>query len=369
MGGATRFADWPRHWALALLGVVATLLIASALIYRPIDPEAGTTGPVASQSQDSALSEEAASTDEARDTDLALYDTIIERVASGENYYSVAVEEQRARNFPVRPGFAVRLPTLATISSAVSETGVWALAMLLGALLAWAWWRRLAPLIEEPVRRVIVLALLATGAFGGFKPTYFVVHEVWAGLLLALALALHSPGKWRGAWVAAALALAIREHALPFVLLMGALAGWRRDWREFAAWAVLALGFVALLYSHVATVAQLTSEADRLSDSWLALRGLQGWFDAIALNTILYNLPGWLAAPLVLLPLLGWAGLKERLGVEALLLFAGYGVLFMLAGRENNFYWGLMVVPAWFVGLYWVAPALRDLVASARNPA
>ena len=40
-------------------------------------------------------------------------------------------------------------------------------------------------------------------------------------------------------WIAAALALAIREHALPFVLLLGAIAAWRGDWRQARAWALL----------------------------------------------------------------------------------------------------------------------------------
>ena len=46
----------------------------------------------------------------------------------------------------------------------------------------------------------------------------FVLHELWAGMLLALAFGLHRPGrKYGAALVAAGLALAIREHALPFV--------------------------------------------------------------------------------------------------------------------------------------------------------
>ena len=370
MDQATRFADWSRGQALALLAAVAGLLFASALIYQPPEtsaPQLESAPAVAEQAVSPTVQVETGQVaEDGRDTDLALYDRIIERVAAGDNYYAAAVEEQRARNFPVRPGLAVRLPTLATISAMVGPTGIYVVAILVAALLVWAWGSRLAPLIESTPQRLIALALLAIGASGGFKPTYFVVHEVWAGMLLAAALALHRPGRWRGALLVAALALAIREHALPFVLLMGAFAAWRREWREMAAWLALAVGFAAVLASHVGLVARFTSEADPLSSSWLALRGLQGWIDAIALNSILYNLPSWLAAPLALLPLLGWAGLRERLGVEALLLFAGYGLLFMIAGRENNFYWGLMVTPAWFVGLYWVPPSLRDLVARAR---
>lgn len=361
MEAPTRFAELAQRQARLLLVAIAALLVLVALTYRTTTPEKMAVGTPTETA--TAVGKGA----DARDTDLALYDTIIDRVASGENYYQVAVEEQRARDFPVRPGFAVRLPTLATVTAALSPTGVTLAAILLGALTAMAWWRRLTPILDRPVRRVIALGLLAVGAAVGFKPMYFVLHEAWSGMLLALALALHRPGKWRGAWVAAALALAIREHALPFVLLMGALAAWRRDWREAMFWGLLVAAFAVLLWTHVQLVAQVTGPDDPLSPGWLTLRGPNGWIEFIVLSTGLYMLPDWLAAPLVLLPLLGWAALDRRLGLEALLLFAGYGLLFMIAGRANNFYWGLMVAPAWFVGLYWVPGALRDLFANARS--
>lgn len=213
----------------------------------------------------------------------------------------------------------------------------------------------------------MAVGLLAVGAAVGFKPTYFVLHEAWAGMLIALALALHRPGQWRGAWIAAALALAIREHALPFVLLMGAMALWHRQWRESFFWGLLVLAFASLLWTHVQLVAQVTGPDDPLSPGWLTLRGPQGWIEFITLSSGLYLLPSWLAGPLVILPLIGWAALKDELGLTALLLFAGYGLLFMIAGRPNNFYWALMVTPAWFVGLYWVPGALRDLWQRART--
>ncbi|WP_427964445.1 hypothetical protein [Altererythrobacter sp.] len=376
MEAPTHFAGIDRRAARLLLLAIAAVLALAALTWQPSPPQLlsvdtqaiptaqaeARTGNASSPAPQQEGEEAQSAT---RDVDLALYDAITARVAAGENYYQVAVAEQRARNFPVRPGFAVRLPTLAVTSAALGPL-IFIVALLLAALTGFAWWRRLTPILDRPARRVIALGLLGWGAAVGFKPMYFVLHEAWSGMFLALALALHSPGRWRGAWIAAALALAIREHALPFVMLMGALALWRRDWREMAAWSLLVAGFVALLAYHVSLVGQLTGPQDPLSSSWLALRGPGGWIEFIVLCTGLYLLPAWLAAPLVLLPLLGWAGLKDRLGLEALLLFAGYGLLFMIAGRANNFYWGLMVAPAWFVGLYWVPGALRDLWHSAR---
>ena len=66
-------------------------------------------------------------------------------------------------------------------------------------------------------------------------------------MLIALAFGLHRPGRWGAALFVAALALALRELVLPFVLLMAAMAAWRKDWREATAWIMLVA--VAVLFS------------------------------------------------------------------------------------------------------------------------
>ena len=295
-----------------------------------------------------------------RDADLQLYDRIAGRVARGDPYYDAAIEEQRAANFPVRPGVAVRLPAMAFVSALMGAEALAAL-LLLGAVAAAAWFVRLT---EEPggqARRVSGAALLIAGMAAGLNPAYLVLHEVWAGLLVTLAIALHRPGRWHWAWLAAGAALAIREHALPFVLLLGAMAAWRRDWRETAAWAALVALFALGLWLHLMQVNALLLPSDRPSEGWLALRGLRGLTGNIVATSPLQFLPPWLAAPLALLPLVGWAGWKSPLGSFATLLCAGYGLLFMVAGRDNNFYWALVVTPVWFAGLAFVPMALRSL--------
>jgi hypothetical protein len=163
-----------------------------------------------------------------------------------------------------------------------------------------------------------------------------------------------------------ALALAIREHALPCALLFAAFAAWRREWRELTAWTVLIALFAAGLAWHLHEVSRYLLPSDRPSPPWLVFGGLRGWTDKVIQSTLLYKLPFPLAAVLVLLPLVGWAGWKARLGLFCTLLFLGYGVLFMIAGRANNFYWALVVTPAWFVGYAFLPMALKSLLASAR---
>jgi hypothetical protein len=186
-------------------------------------------------------------------------------------------------------------------------------------------------------------------------------------MLIALSIGLNRSKLWIWALLAAAMALAIRELALPFVMLMGALAFLRGHKPAAFAWLALCVLFVAALLLHLALVSNVTSSADPASSSWLALRGLGGWTSNIVLSSPLHLLPGWLAAPLALLPLLGWAGWKTRVGLTGFLLCLGYGVLFMIAGRDNNFYWALLVMPIWFIGLAFVPRALASLWNSARG--
>lgn len=348
-----RFARWPRALAWAVLALVAVILAAAAMT-APSSPRTGAAAPAVAP----------ASAPAPRDTDLQLYDRIAARVAAGESYYRAATDEQRARDFPVRPAFAVRLPTLAYLTAWIGQDGLVTLAMLLGLGVLAAWWNRLGAEAGGGEHRAIALLLLAVGALTGFKSQYLALHEVWAGLLLALAGGLHRPGRWRAAWLAVALALAIREHALPFALLLAAFAAWRRDWRELAAWLLLIVLFAVGLALHVHAVNQHLLASDRPSPPWLAFRGLGGWTGNIVDSSVLHLLPAWLAAPLALLPLVGWAGWKTPAGSFYTLLFLGYGLLFMIAGRANNFYWALVVTPLWFVGYAFLPMALRSLVSA-----
>jgi hypothetical protein len=367
-----RFATWARLQARLLLLAVALILIAAALVPIKAGKQetavAGFTEVVAGQANKAA--------ERPRDDDLALYDRVIKRIGQGENYYAVATEEHRQANYPVRPGVAVRLPTLAYLAVGLGDTGRGAEVLVPGLLVAalallaatlWAWWRRFGDEGLVGRERRFATALLFVGASLGLNRYYFVLHELWAGMLLALAMGLHRPGKkWLGALLVAALALAIREHVLPFVLLMAAMAFWRRDWKEGAAWSGLALAFAAFMAWHLGQVAQYVLPSDPLGPAWLELRGLSGWLSTVVLSSNLRFLPHYVAGPMVVLMVLGWAGWKSNAGSCATLLYLGYGLAFMIAGRPDNFYWGAVIAPAMFVGLAFVPMALKSLWVSAK---
>jgi len=360
-----RFAGWNRVPARLLLVLVAGLLLMAAL--TPLTSGEGLARPPSLPGAGSAEGPA-----RPRDEDLKLYDDVIARLRHGENYYAVIAEEHRRHNYPLHPGFAVRLPTLALVEAALPGAALIPLSVALMGAVLWAWWRRLAGEPGGRELRLIALAALFFGVSIGTTRYFFVLHELWAGQLLALSFGLHRPaqragqdGHWLGAWLTAVAALSIREHALPFVLLMAAFALWQRRWKEGAAWLVLVGLFGAAMALHLHTVAGLVRPDDPPSASWLTLRGLNGWLSLVVLSSNLRWLPGAVAGPVVLLSLLGWAGWRSAAGTFGTLLYLGYGVAFCIAGRPDNFYWGMMVAPAMWIGLAFVPMAARGLVHAA----
>jgi hypothetical protein len=359
---ADRFAGWRPGPARFLLAVMALLVIAAAL--APINAGRST---IKTRNLVEVVVDPAAGEARKRDDDLALYDRAIARIAAGENYYDFIVAEHRQAHYPVRPGLAVRLPTLAYIHAWLGEWGMvaCALALLLATLVAW--WRRLGAEPGGAPRRRLAIALLFLGASLGLTRHFFVLHELWAGMLLALAFGLHRPGRYVASLAVAALALAIREHALPFVLLMAAMAFGRGERREGWSWSALAAAFLAMLAVHLSLIATQVLPSDPLSPSWLEFRGLSGWLSNVVLSSNLRFLPHWLAGPLVVLALVGWAGWRSAAGAFGILLYMGYGVAFMIAGRGDNYYWGFMVAPAMLIGLAFAPMAVAGLWRAART--
>lgn len=358
-GGAPpwdRFAAWPKGQARLGLAVLAALLVLSALV--PISRGLG-------RDFVPSLIEGGPPRTKLRDDDLTVYDHVIARLQRGESYYPAAAAEHRIVGFPLTPGLAVRLPTLVWFYALIGEQGerIFAILLLIAALIVW--WRRLGQEPGVKDRRLLGMALIAVNAVLVLNVYFYRMHELPAGMLLAIAFGLHRPRKWFPAIVPAAAALAIRELALPFILLMAAMAVWRRDLREAAAWSLLALVFLVGLAAHLHFVAEQVRPGDYVSNSWFALRGLSGWLENMIFPSNLRYLPPFIAGPLVILILLGWAGWRSAAGTFGTLLFIGYGLAFTVAGRDENYYWGMMIMPTFALGLMFTPMAARGLVRAA----
>ena len=302
------------------------------------------------------------------DPDLDLYRSVVERIRAGEAYYSVVAQEHRVRGYPLRPFVTVRLPTLAKVMATLGNRLSQLLLLALSAATLWAWHLRLRGTVSPFQARLAVL-LLAIGLTLTPQVRYLPLHELWAGVLVALSLALHRPQRWWPSLAVAAVAVAIRVLALPFVLLMAAFALADRRWREFAAWLCLVLGFAVMMALHMQAVAAVVSPVDPASPAWVQFGGAQAALNFAHHTSALRILPPEIGFPLVPLCLLGWTGWKHPAGRFAALLLAGYGLFFALTGRPNNVYWGLIVTPLLAMGLTFLPQALRDLAHAARGRA
>ncbi|WJS98618.1 hypothetical protein [Novosphingobium humi] len=361
-----RFAAWGRWPARMALVVLALLLAASAWVPLTVGRGEEARAPSIVIAHNKAA-------ERPRDEDLKLYDRAISRILHGENYYDFIVSEHRRADYPVRPGAAVRLPTLAYLDAAMGVDGdrpapiamAVALALMVGVIAAW--WGRLGDLGVDTSLRRIGTALVFFGASLGLNRYYFVLHELWAGMLVALSLGLHRPerNRWVGAVLVAALALSIREHVLPYVLLMGAMALWRGAWREAAAWGALVALFAVGYAWHLHLIALQTLPTDQVGPSWLAMRGLGGFLSNTVLSSNLRFLPHQIAGPLTILMIFGWASWRSSAGETGMLLFSGYALLFSIAGRNDNFYWGAVITPVMALGLAFVPMGLGALVGGA----
>jgi len=296
--------------------------------------------------------------------DLDLYAAINERVERGEPYYAAALAEQRAHGYPTRPFVTVRTPIMAWGMNQWGETGWRIIAFVLLATNVLAWTARLSQR-TTPIERIAAAVLVFACGLGVFNARYVVVHDLFAGLLISLALAFRRPGHWGPTWIAAAAALAIRELALPFVLLWAALALAEKRWREFAGIVLLLALFAAGMALHAEAVEAARLANDRASLGWSEMIGPRMVLASLAELTPLLALPPVLAGPLAALPLVGWLGLGGRTGLFATLWFAGFALAVSLFARSGNFYWVLLILPAYGAGLALAPRALTDLVVAA----
>jgi hypothetical protein len=301
-----------------------------------------------------------------KNDDLILYAAITARVAKGEAYYPVAADEHRKGNYPLRPFITMRLPTLAVISATLGTTATTALlyGLVLATILAWR--QRLRNQYDDPGRRNSALGLLLAGMIVAFWREFIVLHELWAGILLALAFGLHRPNKWLPSAMIAGCALFIRELSLPFVLLMGAFALYDRRWREAATLTAIVTVFAIVMLNHAQHVAAVTSALDPASPGWANFGGWPSFLRTLQLPSVLRAFPQQVGSVFVILGLFGWLSWQSRTGLFGTLLFTGYGVLFMALGRPDNFYWGFMVVPTFLIGLTFLPRAFSDLRAATQ---
>lgn len=337
-------------YARLALGVLAVLLAATLLALGTPGPPP-VSGDVANRADDQ--------------TDVVLYETIVANVRHGGDYYPVTADALRAGNYPLRPFVVFRLPTLAMIEAAIPDMVMTVLLYVLAAATALAWWTRLAPAFTRGPPRIVAMALLAGGMMAFVQSDLRYFHEIWAGLFVALSLAMRRRDFWLPAVAFGLAAVLVRETAAPYLALMAFFAFLEGNRREGLAW-IAAIAILAIaLAAHAHAVGQVIRPMDPASPGWAGMLGFGFFVKTLTISTALGIAPLWLAAPLVGLTLFGWASWSDNLGLRMLALLSGYAAILATVGRTDTFYWGLLVAPASLVGLAFAVDGIRDLVTAA----
>ncbi len=344
----SRFAGLSQRDGWAGIAALALLLLATLLVFAAPSPPAA-SGAAANRADDQA--------------DVVLYETIVENVRHGGRYYAVAADAMRAGDYPLKPFVTMRLPTLAMVQASVPHGVVSALLYLLAAAVAVAWYARLAPAFARPPPRIVAMALLAGGLMAFVQRDLMAFHEIWAGLFIALSLAVYRPAAWLPSVAFGLAAALIRETAGLYLALMAVLALVGGQRREALGWIVAGSILALALALHAHAVAEVVRPLDPTSPGWSGRLGFGFFVRTMTLSTALMLAPLWLAAPLVGLALFGWAAWRDPLGLRVLVLLAAYAAVLSVFGRLDTFYWGLLVAPLLLVGLAFVPDGLRDLLS------
>ncbi len=298
--------------------------------------------------------------------DVDLYRAIDIRMLHGEGYYQAAATEHRARGYPLRPFVTVRMPTLAwvsTLTGSLSRAAM--LEMLLATVSVGMTIFRLRILIRSDGLWAAASLLIVTTVSILSQSELALWHELWAGLLIALALACWSERRWWPSVILGLAAVLFRELALPFLVAMAGCAFLERRPREALAWSAAVIVVFIALAAHATAVHAMLHAGDRASPGWSRLGGWRFDIAVVRGSSLLAILPSTVTAVLLPIALLGWASWPSRYAARYALALLGWLGAFLLIGRPENFYWGLLMAPLMPIGLVVALPALRDLFQSA----
>lgn len=346
LGAISDYAAW-RPWFARLVLLTLTLLIAYGLLL------------------DIDFVRDATTKTDGEHGDIALYRAVVDRLQAGESFYPANGDEQHQRGYPTTPFLTWRLPTEAWIISLLGDEWAANLQRLLAMLAVLIW---IKPLRESRLGRVETVcgALLASSSLMiMFAESALYLHEAWAATLIALSLSLWSL-EWRLSVVFGLAALAFRELALPYALVMAVCALWDGRGREALWWMFGLLAFAIGLALHAWIISGYVGPEAREGGGWLAFGGWTFLLTANKLNGLIIMSGTWLAAIWVPLAILGAGAWRDGVGRRLFLIVAGYSLAFLFVGRPNNGYWGIVYSPLMAVSLIFAPRALWALWSASR---
>lgn len=330
--------------AACVMALLVALMIYGLAVCRPIKPVLDDNG-------------------KARDAATRFYQTVVEQVRAGESYYSVVGVELRNISYPTQSVFNWRMPALAWLLGQLpSDRAGQVLAFIL-AVATFLIWLSVFFQNEYALWQVLLGGLFLSGpVIYSLFPGTSLVHEFWAGTLIALSLAAYARG-WRHVSVLCGLmALFLRELSLPFVCVMMILAFREAQRREALLWFTGLLAFCGEFLLHWSIVSNLNANDDRLmAGDWIVFGGWPFVLNTARMHPFLIALPPWVTALLLPPVLLGLARWRGAPGLRIASTVGIYVLAFSIAGRSNNTAWGLMYALVMPLGLLHAPYALGEL--------
>ena len=302
----TRFPNLSSRNALFIIATLIFIIVYGLIAYHPVIPK------------------------ESKGADLLLYKRIVERISGGETYYDVTGEELRTRGYTSNSVFNWRLPMLGWLLGHLPSAKIGQVLAVILASITLLIWISVFHQKQYDFAQIMIGGLLLTGpVIYSLLPDPFLMHEFWAGTLIALSLAAYGRG-WRYASVICGLtALFLRELTLPFICVMMVLAYREGHRREALAWLIGSMVFGGELMLHWSIVTSLLTEKDlALEGGWIVFGGWRFVLDTAKMQPLLLIAPPWVTAIILPLALFGLAGWRGPLGSRVATTVGIYILLF-----------------------------------------
>ncbi|MBJ6122017.1 hypothetical protein [Sphingomonas mollis] len=296
-------------------------------------------------------------------TDRLVFDeTLVERVRHGGTFYSMAADTLRGEGSPLRPALFFPVPTLPMIAAMVPTFLLIAALWILAAATVAAWSARLAPLWIGLPGRAVTLALLIAGVASAVRADLAVMPEVWAGLLIALSLAVRHPGRWLEA-AALGLAAALLHGVAALYLIVMAAWAWRdHGRREAIGWVLAIAALLPVLALHGQAAAAVVGPLDTATMFWQAMVNPVNALGTLAAMTYAAALPAGVGAVLVLVSLIGWTTWRDDAARRVATTLVVFIAVVIVGGSAAT---ALLVAPVALLGLAFVPDLLRELMTVA----
>ena len=343
----TWFEGWPRAQSLVVLLLLGLIMgLSSAMSEPPPAPV-----PV----KDVSFS------------DADLYRAATMAVAGGQNYYDFIVQAHRDHDYPLKPFVTVRSPLLAVFSGTLGPlaTRLTLIALIVATSIAWYGRLRSSLPLLAAFGGAVLIAVAGALLDGGSRNVF---HESWAGLLIALSLALRTPERYWAAVALGLIATLIREFAIAYLVMMLVCALYERRFHEALLWcgAIIASGLA--IAGHAFILSLYVLPGDFSSQGWSGLGGWSFYLYATRQSTMLIFPPQLLGQALVPLCLFGWLCLRSGVGFRVFGFLVGYGLMLMLFARPVNFYWALLEAPLLPAGFVFSFFGLSQLLHNVLRP-